>query len=103
MLGSSSHCTTRPVRVVVLEIRLTMVWYVVSGRPRQLTVIRENSRCSILFHLLVPGVYDLADDSAWVSVGGDHATSVFAVATIEVAWSTPTDAHALSSARSYTP
>ncbi len=29
------------------------------------------------------GVYDIADDSAWVSVGIDHDTSVFAVATIE--------------------
>jgi hypothetical protein len=26
-----------------------------SGRPRQFMVIAENSRCSILFHLLVPG------------------------------------------------
>ena len=32
------------------------------------------------------GVYDLADDSAWVSVGVDHDTSVFAVATIEAWW-----------------
>jgi len=32
------------------------------------------------------GVYDLADDSAWVSVGVDHDTSVFAVATIEEWW-----------------
>jgi len=32
------------------------------------------------------GVYDLADDSAWVSVGIDHDTSVFAVATIETWW-----------------
>ena len=32
------------------------------------------------------GVYDLADDSAWVSVGVDHDTSVFAVATIENWW-----------------
>jgi transposase len=32
------------------------------------------------------GVYDLADDSAWVSVGVDHDTSVFAVATIEQWW-----------------
>ena len=31
-------------------------------------------------------VYDLADDSAWVSVGVDHDTSVFAVATIEAWW-----------------
>ena len=32
------------------------------------------------------GVYDMADDSAWVSVGVDHDTSVFAVATIEKWW-----------------
>jgi transposase len=32
------------------------------------------------------GVYDLADDSAWVSVGVNHDTSVFAVATIEEWW-----------------
>lgn len=32
------------------------------------------------------GVYDIVDDSAWVSVGVDHDTSVFAVATIEAWW-----------------
>ncbi|WP_163572932.1 ISAzo13 family transposase [Fodinicola feengrottensis] len=32
------------------------------------------------------GVYDIADDSAWVSVGVNHDTSVFAVATIEAWW-----------------
>jgi hypothetical protein len=32
------------------------------------------------------GIYDIADDSAWVSVGVDHDTSVFAVATIEQWW-----------------
>jgi transposase len=32
------------------------------------------------------GVYDLADDSAWVSVGIDHDTAVFAVATIDKWW-----------------
>lgn len=32
------------------------------------------------------GVYDIGDDSAWVSVGVDHDTSVFAVATIEAWW-----------------
>jgi hypothetical protein len=32
------------------------------------------------------GVYDLADDSAWVSVGVDHDTSVFAVTTIAKWW-----------------
>lgn len=34
------------------------------------------------------GCYDLAEDSAWVSVGVDHDTSVFAVATIEQWWRT---------------
>jgi transposase len=32
------------------------------------------------------GVYDLADNSAWVSVSIDHDTSVFAVATIKKWW-----------------
>lgn len=32
------------------------------------------------------GVYDLNDNSAWVSVGIDHDTSVFAVATIDKWW-----------------
>ncbi len=32
------------------------------------------------------GVYDIADDSAWVSVGVNHDTSVFAAATIEQWW-----------------
>ena len=32
------------------------------------------------------GVYDVADDSAWVIVGVDHDTAVFAVATIERWW-----------------
>jgi Rhodopirellula transposase DDE domain len=32
------------------------------------------------------GVYDLANDNGWVSVGVDHDTSVFAVATIEQWW-----------------
>lgn len=34
------------------------------------------------------GVYDIADNSAWVSVGVDHDTSVFAVATITKWWDT---------------
>lgn len=32
------------------------------------------------------GVYDLADNSAWVSVGTDHDTSAFAVAAIRCWW-----------------
>ena len=34
---------------------LTTTWWLVSGRPRQFMVMWENSRCSILFHLEVPG------------------------------------------------
>ena len=33
----------------------TMTSWLVSGRPRQFMVMWENSRCSILFHLEVPG------------------------------------------------
>jgi hypothetical protein len=32
------------------------------------------------------GVYDVTDNSAWVSVGIDHDTSIFAVATIQKWW-----------------
>ena len=34
---------------------LTTTSWLVSGRPRQFMVMWENSRCSILFHLEVPG------------------------------------------------
>jgi hypothetical protein len=37
----------RPVRVVVAPIVAATTSWVVSGRPRQLLLIRENSRCSI--------------------------------------------------------
>src|SRR6478735_12248733 len=33
----------------------TMTWWLVRGLPRQFMVMWENSRCSILFHLEVPG------------------------------------------------
>ena len=33
----------------------TMTSWLVSRRPRQFIVMAENSRCSILFHLEVPG------------------------------------------------
>jgi hypothetical protein len=32
-----------------------MTWWVSRGCPRQLPVMKEKSRCSILFHLEVPG------------------------------------------------
>src|SRR4029453_1489660 len=47
--------TVSPVVVLVAPMRLTMVWKSTSGRPRQLMLMYANSRCSILFHLLVPG------------------------------------------------
>ena len=52
---SSSACTVSPVRVVVAAMVLTMVSWLSSGRPRQFIEMCENSRCSILFHLDVPG------------------------------------------------
>ena len=36
-------------------ISSTITSWLTSGRPRQLAVIALNSRCSIMFHLLVPG------------------------------------------------
>ena len=47
--------TASPVRVVTAAMVLMMTSWLVSGRPRQARVIWENSRCSILFHLEVPG------------------------------------------------
>ena len=44
-----------PVEEWVLPMRLTMTSRLSRGRPRQLAVIWQNMRCSILFHLLVPG------------------------------------------------
>src|SRR5664280_909548 len=44
-----------PVRVRVEAIVATTTSWLVNGRPRQFMAIWENSRCSILFHLLVPG------------------------------------------------
>ena len=52
---SSSACTVGPVAVVVAAMVLTMTSWLVSGLPRQFIEMWENSRCSILFHLDVPG------------------------------------------------
>jgi len=41
--------------VVVAAIRLTITSWLTSGLPRQFVVMKENSRCSMRFHLLVPG------------------------------------------------
>src|ERR1035437_4372250 len=63
--------TLIPVVVVVLAIRSTMTWWLVSGRPRQFKVIWENSRCSILFHLLVPG-REMGDGHPQAGFGGER-------------------------------
>ena len=47
--------TFNPVLVVVAPISSTMARRSVSGRPRQFCVMWQNMRCSILFHLDVPG------------------------------------------------
>ena len=47
--------TVSPVPVVTAAIVLMITSWLTSGRPRQLRVIWQNSRCSILFHLEVPG------------------------------------------------
>src|SRR6266699_1393044 len=52
---SRTAVTVRPVLVVTALIVSMTTWWEISGRPRQFMVIAENSRCSILFHLLVPG------------------------------------------------
>src|SRR5712691_13100183 len=52
---SNSHRTRRPVAVRVAPIRLTITARLTSGCPRQLRLMYEKSRCSIVFHLLVPG------------------------------------------------
>src|SRR3972149_18758 len=54
-LVSSPALTRRPVRVVVAPIKFTTTSWLTSGFPRQFWVMAENKRCSILFHLLVPG------------------------------------------------
>ena len=44
-----------PVRATVAAIRSTMTSWLASFWPRQFDEMWENSRCSILFHLEVPG------------------------------------------------
>ena len=47
--------TRNPLLDVVLPMRETIVLKQVRGRPRQFIAMWLKSRCSILFHLLVPG------------------------------------------------
>ena len=52
---SSLQRTVRPACVRVAAIRLTIMACVSRGCPRQFWLMNAKSRCSILFHLLVPG------------------------------------------------
>jgi hypothetical protein len=45
----------KPVCVVVAPISSTITSWLASGRPRQFIEVALNSRCSIRFHLEVPG------------------------------------------------
>ena len=60
-------CPSLALRQIVFLVRVTLIerkWVIIgerrssssrSGSPRQLDEMKENKRCSTLFHLLVPG------------------------------------------------
>ena len=73
MLVSSLLFTARPVVVVVPAMRLMMTSWLINGLPRQFWLMNENRRCSILFHLLVPGGKWQTEIS---SPGSTYATEV---------------------------
>jgi hypothetical protein len=52
---SRAASTVSPARVRVAAMVCTTTSWLVKGLPRQLMVMWENSRCSILFHFEVPG------------------------------------------------
>jgi hypothetical protein len=52
---STSAWMSQPCCGAVGAIRCTLTAWLTQGRPRQLWVMGENSRGSILFPLLVPG------------------------------------------------
>src|SRR5450756_228101 len=52
---SSLALTFNPVLVMVAPISFTTTSWLTKGRPLQFMLMCENNRCSILFHLLVPG------------------------------------------------
>jgi len=57
--------TRRPVAVRVCPINSTTVSQVRSGLPRQFCVMWQKRRCSILFHLLVPGGNGSRECATW--------------------------------------
>ncbi len=54
-VGIEFERIVRPVLVVVFAISSIATITLVSGVPRQFWVMWQNIRCSILFHLEVPG------------------------------------------------
>ena len=52
---SSAAWTVSPVLDLVAATKLTITSWETSGLPRQFIVMWLNRRCSIRFHLLVPG------------------------------------------------
>jgi hypothetical protein len=52
---SRAAVTVSPAAVVVAAMVSMMTWWLARGRARQVRVMWQNSRCSILFHLEVPG------------------------------------------------
>src|SRR5260370_4474031 len=66
--SSSSARTVRRVSVVVAAMSSPIVRKLRKGLPRQLMLMKEKSRCSILFHLLVPG-------GKWHTVIGNLSSS----------------------------
>ena len=73
---SSTQRTFRPVDVRVPAIRFTIVACVNNGLPRQFFVMNEKSRCSILFHLLVPGIQSGAGGAGRKLPGGRWQTLI---------------------------
>lgn len=47
--------TALPAQLVAAAMVSMMTWWLAAGRPRQFIERWDNSRCSILFHLKVPG------------------------------------------------
>ena len=47
-----------------------MTSWLTKGLPRQFWLMKENNRCSILFHLLVPGGKLHGWSKRWLPAGG---------------------------------
>jgi hypothetical protein len=66
--------------------RTVVVEYQPGGEPEQVNV--HDFPDKELGKAIPYGIYDVSVNSGWVSVGGDHDTSAFAVATLRTWWDT---------------